>query len=580
MKFQPLVAFEFDIGHSAIATITNDSTLSLWNIRDRKPFWSSVIRGDDPPSSITFVDGGVVIGRKQGTVFQLLPNKSNNILSTIKFVSGFADDPEMFGHANYDSRIHTLWVANNRRDSMIAFKLGFEASSPGRGNDMRPYFEQVLEFTGPKPTIHFVILTADADPRGEEAHAACVAAKVPPGELALVAFSVHSSGVDQVLIRKEGFDGALATSVAKFPSAPHLLQGPTPESRIQQRQQAIHTPPISLVQPVASVAQSSIPPGPRIRTPLSAEEVEAEIRDEGRPSDSRGRGRGKNVGWREKEAKEPVAKPAETASSSETQIGMVMSKEIKKMEENLYTRIGRLVGKELDKQRKSPQPPLTQGLEMLTCMIIDQRLEDVRVSEQQADIARQEKLLKLISNELTKNTTRVVEMAVKAEVQNSVLPSLENITKNEVKAVLNGQIAKGLGDSMSHVCCLFEVCAPHNIDDLVIFQALPNEIERLLLRPDVSNHVARTFSSAITPIIERHVKEAINKTLIPAYTAQSSSMHQELSREIHAEMLNIKKEVIAWQSEALRGQEVGSLFRIDAYTRAKISRAPVNDQGA
>jgi len=32
-------------------------------------------------------------------------------------------------------------------------------------------------------------------------------------------------------------------------------------------------------------------------------------------------------------------------------------------------------------------------------------------------------------------------------------------------------------------------------------------------------------------------------------------MHQELSREIHAEMLNIKKEVIAWQSEALRGQE-------------------------
>ena len=49
---------------------------------------------------------------------------------------------------------------------------------------------------------------------------------------------------------------------------------------------------------------------------------------------------------------------------------------------------------------------------------------------------RQEKILKLISTELTKNTTRVVEMAVKAEVQNSVLPSLENITKNEVKTAL------------------------------------------------------------------------------------------------------------------------------------------------
>lgn len=36
-------------------------------------------------------------------------------------------------------------------------------------------------------------------------------------------------------------------------------------------------------------------------------------------------------------------------------------------------------------------------------------------------------------------------------------------------------------------------------------------------------------------------------------------MHQELSREIHAEILNLKKEVITWQSEALRGQEVSYL---------------------
>jgi hypothetical protein len=36
-------------------------------------------------------------------------------------------------------------------------------------------------------------------------------------------------------------------------------------------------------------------------------------------------------------------------------------------------------------------------------------------------------------------------------------------------------------------------------------------------------------------------------------------MHQELAREMQAEMLNIKKEVIAWQGEALRGQEVSLL---------------------
>jgi hypothetical protein len=141
-----------------------------------------------------------------------------------------------------------------------------------------------------------------------------------------------------------------------------------------------------------------------------------------------------------------------------------MSKEIKKMEEALYSRIGRLVGKELDKQREFPSSLKAFGA--LMRIPIDQRLEDARVSEQAADIARQEKLLKLISNELTKNTTRVVEMAVKAEVQNSVLPSLENITKTEVRTALNGQIAKGLGDSMNQVISLRGFCLVCDIDKL------------------------------------------------------------------------------------------------------------------
>jgi hypothetical protein len=80
-------------------------------------------------------------------------------------------------------------------------------------------------------------------------------------------------------------------------------------------------------------------------------------------------------------------------------------------------------------------------------------MEDARANEQAADFVRQEKILKLISNELTKNTTRVVEMAVKSEVQNSVLPSLETITKNEVKAALGNQIAKGVTESIKQVTC-------------------------------------------------------------------------------------------------------------------------------
>ncbi|KAI6011009.1 hypothetical protein BKA83DRAFT_17893 [Pisolithus microcarpus] len=177
-------AFDFDVPHFALATISEDSMLTLSNVHDKMPFWTRRVRGEDIPSSLTFIDDGIDIGRKNGTVFQLLSIISKNVLSTLKFVNGTREDLDMFGHVNYDSRIQTLWVANSCRDSLIAVKIGFDVSASPSGDLVRGgFFEQVIEFSGPKPTIHFVILSADADPTGEEAHAACIAAKVPSGAL-------------------------------------------------------------------------------------------------------------------------------------------------------------------------------------------------------------------------------------------------------------------------------------------------------------------------------------------------------------------------------------------------------------
>ncbi|KAI0781076.1 hypothetical protein BD413DRAFT_462702 [Trametes elegans] len=506
----PIVAFDFDVPRNALATISEDSTLTMWNIRDKLPFWSHKIRGDDQPSSLTFVDGGVIVGRKKGTIFQLLPVMGRQVLSTIRFVNGDQEDPQMFGHANYDSRIQTFWIANNRRESIIAFRLNFDSSTPSPGGEeggRGAYFEQVVEFVGPKPTIHFVILTADADPHGDEAHAACVAAKVPPGELALVAFSVHSSGVDQVLIRKEWYNAAFAGAPARFPA----FHGAPVEARPQRQQPIPMSHSQQYNQPAAGVPALSVA-APRTKTPPSEE---VEVVETSAQEGGRGKGKnnkGKNVGWKDKDERERPEKRPELDYSSD--LGITISKEIKKSEESLHNRLGRLISKELDKQHS--------------------RLEEVRQSEQAADFARQEKILRLISEELTRNTTRVVESAVKAEVLNSVLPSLENITKTEVKAALSNQIAKGVTDAMK--------------------MTLPNELERVLVRPEMASQVARAFSANVTPVIERQVKETISKNMIP-----STAIHQELSREVRSEILNLKKEVLQWQNDALRGQE--SLIR-------------------
>jgi hypothetical protein len=64
------------------------------------------------------------------------------------------------------------------------------------------------------------------------------------------------------------------------------------------------------------------------------------------------------------------------------------------------------------------------------------------------------------------------------------------------------------------------------------------------------------LSTNLNPLIERYVKDSVSKTFIPAYSQQSSALHQELLHELRAEVHNVKKESIAWQNDTARGQEV------------------------
>ncbi|KAG6869084.1 hypothetical protein C0993_003404 [Termitomyces sp. T159_Od127] len=506
-----LVSFDFDVLHYALATITVESTLTIWNMRDQLPFSTHNIRGEDLPSSLTLVDGGIVVGRKNGTIFQLLSNTTKQVLSTIKFVNTHQEDIGMFGHASYDARIHTLWVANNRRESVIALRINLESSIVNGEEAIRGGFDQIVEFSGPKPSVHFVILTAESDLSGKEANAACVAAKIPLGDLALLAFNVHSNGVDQILIRKEWYESALATTHSKLP----LDDSFNPQPSIDAKNQRQAHP-------------ASVAPRPSHAIPIRARSPVSEDGDLNQ-DDQKAKGKGiKSVNWKEKEEqiKDKNSSRSDVFVINESPLAQAVSREIKRTEESLHSRIARLIGKEMDKQH--------------------QRMEDARAHEQAEEFARQEKILQLISTELTRNTTRVVEMAVKNEVQNSVLPSLENITKSEVKAALDEQIGRGLVD--------------------FIRQTLPNELEKLIFRPDISAHFARILSTNLTPLLASHVHD-VSKTFIPLYNQSLSRMHQELSQELRHEVHSLKAELMSWQRDLFRSQET-SIRELESTVRS------------
>jgi len=224
-----IAAFAFDPVRDALATLSSDSMLTMWNVANQQSFWSGKVNGEGQPSSLFFVESGVIIGRKRNTVVQLLPNSSTNVLATLRFTTSESvqDDKDFFSHIAYDSRLKILWAANSHRSSLMALKINHEPTSTLAA----PSFEQVLDFPILHPTISLGILSPEAYELEEMERANQVstngAATGPTGAMmesiptsgpvALIAYVIHTGGVDQILMVKRDLDLAVSSAQAKLP---------------------------------------------------------------------------------------------------------------------------------------------------------------------------------------------------------------------------------------------------------------------------------------------------------------------------------------------------------------------------
>jgi hypothetical protein len=67
-----------------------------------------------------------------------------------------------------------------------------------------------------------------------------------------------------------------------------------------------------------------------------------------------------------------------------------------------------------------------------TLLFIVQKIEEERIAHQAAETSRQETILKMVSQSLTTNTSKLLESTIRNEVQNSVLPTLSKMVTNAV----------------------------------------------------------------------------------------------------------------------------------------------------
>lgn len=56
--------------------------------------------------------------------------------------------------------------------------------------------------------------------------------------------------------------------------------------------------------------------------------------------------------------------------------------------------------------------------------------------------------------------------------------------------------------------------------------------------------------------MSNHVHDAMSKTFIPLYNQNLNRMHQEITQELRHEVHNLKADLLSWQRDLFRSQEV------------------------
>ncbi|KAE8219594.1 hypothetical protein CF319_g6734 [Tilletia indica] len=84
-----------------------------------------------------------------------------------------------------------------------------------------------------------------------------------------------------------------------------------------------------------------------------------------------------------------------------------------------------------------------------------------------------------------------------------------------------------------------------------VLAALPHELHRFLLRPDLSAHLIRTITTGILPDVRRTAVDTVTKVLAPEFEDVFRGVESRLLGALESEMVNLRKEVVAEQGDAL-----------------------------
>ncbi|GBC02494.1 hypothetical protein RclHR1_04650011 [Rhizophagus clarus] len=224
------------------------------------------------------------------------------------------------------------------------------------------------------------------------------------------------------------------------------------------------------------------------------------------------------------EGQSSTSAPAAGISNAQMQ---TILKEIKKVEENVTNKLGKIFSKELEKQF--------------------QKIEEERIAHQAAEISRQETILKLVSQSLSNNTSKLLESTIRSEVQTSVLPTLSKMVTNAVDKHVHRGMVEAINKNI-----------PTAID-----KAVSDNVPRVLSKATVIESIAKGVSKSTRPVIEETFRENFTSVLIPSYQKATNAMFEQITTTFEAGLNDIAH-------KSAQSASYASAYNIDQSTLARL----------
>jgi WD40 repeat protein len=220
---------------------------------------------------------------------------------------------------------------------------------------------------------------------------------------------------------------------------------------------------------------------------------------------------------------------------------------------------GDWLDKELKKVEKAVSTEFRKELGAL-----HQNIQNDRVVQDSAAIARQEALLRLVSTTLSNNVDKAMSRILSAEMDQSIIPALTTAT---VQAV-TGQVGDAVTKSLHSV-------VPHELR-----AQLPAAINVALQSPNMTRAIADTISPKIAKHLETQLSDILERQVVPAFKTLALSAAEKAASQVEVRLRNEIRQLENDRRHDLnRLEKLGEVLQATAATLQQMSDTQVAFQG-